>query len=205
MNGEKPHLKITVFSDYICPFCYIGDARINRLREHYDVRVNWCFLEIHPETPAEGQAVTALGYQPETWRRMMETLRDMATEEGLTLREQDFMTSSHSALLLAEAAKRQAPALFYRLHDALFKRYFADGENIGDRAVLRDIGRDCGMDAALIEQAWDDPQYPGWLGQYRAAAHELDVRATPTLFIGRARIDGAQPFELIRQAARDAA
>ena len=205
MHAARPELKLTVFSDYICPFCYIGDARINRLRGDYDLKVNWCFLEIHPETPAEGQPVTELGYERETWVRMMATLRRMADEEGLALREQDFTTGSRSALLLAEAAKRDDPVVFHRLHDELFRRYFVYGDNIGDRDVLRAIGERCGMSDALIERAWTDTRYRNWLGQYRAAARDLDVKATPTLFIGRQRIDGAQPFALIRQAARNAA
>lgn len=41
MSATKPELRLTVFSDYICPFCYIGDARINRLREDFDLKVNW--------------------------------------------------------------------------------------------------------------------------------------------------------------------
>ncbi len=61
-EAGKPLLKVTVFSDYICPFCYIGDLRLSRLREHFDLRVNWCAIEIHPETPAEGRPIESLGY-----------------------------------------------------------------------------------------------------------------------------------------------
>ena len=44
----KPELRISVFSDYSCPFCYIGSRRLRRLGERYDLKVNWCGLEIHP-------------------------------------------------------------------------------------------------------------------------------------------------------------
>ena len=54
---EKPVLLATVFSDYICPFCYIGDLRLDRLREHFDLKINWMLLEIHPETPAGGMPI----------------------------------------------------------------------------------------------------------------------------------------------------
>lgn len=205
MKAIKPELRVTVFSDYICPFCYIGDARISRLREDYDLKVNWCFLEIHPETPAEGWSLEELGYENNQLRRMMDSLREMAGEEGLALREQAFTTNSHAALLLAEAAKRSDPELFYRLHEEIFRRYFVDGDNIGDRAILRDIARRCTMPESLVDRAWNDAVYENWLGQYRTAARELAVRATPTIFIGRRRIDGAQPYALIRQAAMNAA
>ncbi len=61
-DSSKPTLLATVFTDYICPFCYVGDVRLDRLREHFDLKINWCFLEIHPETPAEGMDTSALGY-----------------------------------------------------------------------------------------------------------------------------------------------
>lgn len=60
--GTKPQVLVTVFSDYICPFCYLGFLRLERLRDRYDLKVNCCGLEIHPENPPEGQPVAALGY-----------------------------------------------------------------------------------------------------------------------------------------------
>mgnify|MGYP001821638697 FL=1 len=43
-----PELKVTVYSDYICPFCYVGNHRLQRLRDSYELKINWCLLEIHP-------------------------------------------------------------------------------------------------------------------------------------------------------------
>lgn len=197
----KPELRITVFSDYICPFCYIGDARLNRLKDDYSLRVNWCFLEIHPDTPAEGMPVSGLGYEEATWNQMMLSLKAMAGEEQLPFREHDFTTSSHSALLLAEAVKRSAAEVFYTLHRRLFEALFVKGENIGDRDLLRLIARQAGVEQSLVERAWQDPQYEHHLKHYQRAAQDLNVRATPTFFIGEraGRVDGALPYrDLLR-------
>ncbi|WP_455234446.1 DsbA family oxidoreductase, partial [Thiogranum longum] len=94
MELSKPVLKVSVFSDYICPFCYVGDARLDGLRDRYDLKVNWCFLEIHPETSPEGEPIASLNYPAATWQRMMARLRQMAEEENLSLRDQDFTTNS---------------------------------------------------------------------------------------------------------------
>ncbi len=202
--APKPELKVTVFSDYICPFCYIGDARLNRLRDDYDLKVNWCFLEIHPETPAEGEPVTSLDYSSEQWRRMMDTLAVMATEEGLPLGDHEFTTNSRSALLLAEAAKPAGAAVFYRLHAAIFEAFFVRGENIGDRALLRELALAAGMDSDAIDAAWQGGGMEKRLRAYALAAHELQVRATPTFFIGRQRLNGAVPVQRLTDAARAA-
>jgi len=196
-----PELLVTVFSDYICPFCYIGDARLNQLRDSYDLKVNWCLLEIHPDTPVQGMPVTDLGYPPAQWQRMMDILRDMAAQDGLPLRDHLFTTNSRKALLLAEAAKEARADIFYALHQALFDAYFVAGENIGDEVVLRHLADQAGMDMAQVEQAWGDPAYEQRLRQYLMAAQELNVAATPTFFIGRQRLDGAVPVEQLSAAA----
>ena len=82
-DSEKPVLLATVFTDYICPFCYVGDVRLDRLREHFDLKINWCFVEIHPETPVEGMPVSSLGYDDARWQLMMDNLSTMAQEEGI--------------------------------------------------------------------------------------------------------------------------
>jgi predicted DsbA family dithiol-disulfide isomerase len=201
---SKAELKVTVFSDYICPFCYVGDARLNRLRASYDLKVNWCFLEIHPETSAQGEPVSSLSYPAETWRRMMATLRQMAEEEQLTLRDHDFTTNSHAALQLAEAAKYIGGGVFYRLHAALFHAFFSEGRNIGDPQCLSEPASDAGMSEAQIASAWQDAAVKQRLQNYLRAARELRVQATPTFFIGERRLDGAVPFDQLADAAQAA-
>lgn len=199
---DKPVLRATVFSDYICPFCYVGDARLQRLRADYDLKINWCFLEIHPETPATGMSIGKLGYPAPQWRRMMDTLASLAAEEGLAIQSHDFTTCSHQALLLAEAAREAGSAAFYRLHRHLFEAFFCEGRNIGDPAELRLLARESGLEDDAVARAWGDPRYEQRLMQYRSAAHDLGVKATPTIFFGtRQRLDGVQPLPAFREAA----
>jgi len=200
----KPLLKVTVFSDYICPFCYIGELRLNRLREHYDLRVNWCAIEIHPQTPPEGQPVEALGYDSDRWHSMMGSLNDMAADEGVTFKEHDFTTNSRSALLLAETAKLLGRDVFYRVHQAIFEVFFVEGLNIGDREILKTLAHEAGMSDSQIMAAWDEDVSSRKLEQYRQAALELGVSATPTFFVGEQRLDGAVPYEQLLAAAQAA-
>jgi predicted DsbA family dithiol-disulfide isomerase len=203
---DKPVLLATVFTDYICPFCYVGDVRLERLREHFDLKINWCFLEIHPDTPVSGMPVEELGYPDDLWRQMMGHLNVMAAAENICFREHDFTTSSHRALLLAEAAKEEGAAVFYRLHRRLFEAYFSEGRNIGDAAVLRSLATECGVDAETVERAWREERYEQQLQRYLAGAYELEVRATPTIFFGREnRLNGALPYEAFLRAAQVAA
>jgi predicted DsbA family dithiol-disulfide isomerase len=203
--ADKPELRVTVFSDVICPFCYVGAKRLDHLNDAFDLRVNWCFLEIHPETPPTGMHVSHLGYDSQRRRAIMGVLARLAEEERLVLSgHHDFTTNSRQALLLAEAAKEQGRAVFYALHEALFAAFFRDQQNIGDTVVLERIARQVGMPSETVHRAWTEPLYAEKLKQYHAAAQELSVRATPTFFIGQQRLDGVVSVEQLREAAQAA-
>jgi len=203
---QKPELLATVFMDYICPFCYVGDVRLDRLREDYDLKINWCFLEIHPETPAEGMDSSRLGYSDPKWQQMMDNLSRLAQEEAICFRPQTFTTNSRKALLLAEAAKQDGADVFYALHRRLFEAYFTDGQNIADAVVLEQLARESGVSDTVLARAWSDEKHAKRLGDYLAAARELNVTATPTIFFsGQQRIDGALPLAVFKRLARDGA
>lgn len=197
----KPELKVSVFSDYICPFCYIGSRRLLRLQDVYELKVNWCGLEIHPDTPVEGMPVDGLGYGAAQWSQMMAALRAMAEEEGLVLAETRFTTNSHQALLLAEAAKQAGRDTFYALHERLFQATFSEGRNIGDAAVLRELAAECELPAELVTAAWTDERYAKRLELNLLHAVELQIQGTPTYVFGRERFSGAVPYAQLQAAA----
>ena len=76
-----PELKVTVFSDYICPFCYVGHHRLMRLRDSYDLKINWCFIEIHPENSAAGEPVADLDYPSDFWDRLIRKTSDVSRQK----------------------------------------------------------------------------------------------------------------------------
>ena len=202
-DSSRPVLYATVFSDYICPFCFIGDLRLEHLRDHYDLKINWRLVEIHPETPATGMPVARLGYDAARWQQMMASLGRLAKEEGVSLAGHDFTTNSRRALLLAEAAKDEGSELFYRLHRRLFEAFFVDDLNIGEETVLTGLAAECGLPRKVVQRAWSDDRYAGRLRQHLAAAAQYQVRATPTVFFGeQQRLDGALPPEAFLAAAR---
>jgi predicted DsbA family dithiol-disulfide isomerase len=200
-DGAKPRLDVTVFSDYICPFCYVGDARLEKLREDYELNVDWCFFEIHPDNPAEGKPVEELGYPPEQWRRMMANLEQMARDDGLALAPRTFTTNSHRALLLAQATRTLAPDTFDCLHKRLFTAYFAERKNIGDRDVLRQIALECEIPEDVVEQAWSDPVYEQRLRDQSWRAAQIGVQGVPAFLFGRYMVAGAVPVQTLKQAA----
>ena len=161
------------------------------------------FLEIHPETPAEGMPVSELGYPPEQWVRMMENLNRMGEAEGIVFSDRTFTTNSHMSLLLAEAAKEEGQEIFEALNEGLFRAYFTEGRNIGDPQVLRDVAQAAGVSAGRIGQAWSDAAYEKRLARDHEAAAEIGITGIPTFIVdGRWIIEGAVPVEMLREVAQ---
>ena len=201
--SHLPEIQITVFSDYICPFCYVGHHRLMRLKDEYNLKINWCFLEIHPENSAEGEPVTDLDYSSEFWDELMKKLKRVAEEENIPLAEHTFTTNSKDALLLAEASKQLGRETFYALHEKLFSAFFVDNRNIGNRNTLREIAKDCGIDDKFIETVWTDPKHQQRLLENFKQARKYQIKSVPSFVFGERILTGVVDEATMREAAAD--
>lgn len=194
-------IQVTVFSDYICPFCYVGSHRLLTLADDFDLDILWANIEIHPDNPPGGRPVAELGYPRDQWQRMMAALARMAEAEGLPIAERTFTTNSRRALLLAEAAKEAGPERFACVHEHLFRAYFGERRNIGDPEVLAALARECGLGEDRVQAAWSEPRFATRLRDYHEAAVRLGVTGTPTYVIGNRRaLVGAVETDDLRAA-----
>lgn len=199
-----PELKITVFSDYICPFCYVGHHRLMRLQDNFDLRINWCFLEIHPEIRVAGEPITSLDYSADHWQQLLSNLKQLALEDTLPLSDITMITNSHDAMLLAEAAKALGRNTFYALHEKLFSAYFVEGRNIGDRSVLKTICRELGIEEGFADNAWQSEQHQQRLRTNFTLARQYEVNSVPAFVFGSKVLTGVVSEQRLREAAGEA-
>ena len=196
-----PELQVTVYSDYICPFCYLGSHRLLRLHDSYDLKINWCFLETHPETSAKGDAIESLQYSSEQWQLMINNLERIAKEENIPLSKINFIPNSKDALLLSEAAKECGREIFYALHEKLFKAYFVEARNIGNKSILKDIARSCGISDDIIDAAWTDVRHKTRLLNNFHTARTHDIQSVPSFVFGEKVLAGVVSESAFREAA----
>ncbi|MDX1673289.1 MAG: DsbA family oxidoreductase [Longimicrobiales bacterium] len=202
-------LAIEVYSDYTCPWCYVGTARLDRLRERLDgdvrLDVTWHPFEIHPEVPADGMPAEALGYPADQWERMVAHLRAQAEAEGLEVGHLTRVSNTHRALAAATWARDERPDRFRAFHDALFRAYFGEGRDIGDPGVVRAVAAEAGLDPDVMDTALEAGDYDAVIRETGERARRLGIRGTPTyVFDGRYGAVGAQPVEALEQVARRA-
>jgi predicted DsbA family dithiol-disulfide isomerase len=135
---------------------------------------------------------------------MMANLSRMANEEKITLAERKITTNSHKALLLAEAAQKEAADVFESLNEKLFAAFFGEGRNIGDDEVLRSLAQEAEVSPEIVLRAWSEPAYEKSLRANQAIAGQLGITGVPAYLIGNRIVMGAVPMETLLAAAREA-
>jgi predicted DsbA family dithiol-disulfide isomerase len=193
---------LEVFSDYTCPWCYVGWARLEKalaaLPPDIDVEVNWRPFEIHAEVPLEGMPVEDLPYPPDVWAQMQDALRASAAEEGLDVGKRPKVSNTHRALAAGSYAQAAEPDLFPAFHERLFKGYFAEGRDLGDPAVVDDLASQAGLDVPAMQKALAEGQYEAALSDTSQDAQLMGISGTPTfVFDRRYAASGAQPAEVL--------
>ena len=191
-------LKIVMFSDYICPFCYVGFETIRRLKPEFYFQLEWRGFQIHPDWPAEGipaekvrEAGDAAARQA-TWNR----ITAMAVAVGFEIKPPSVMTNSRAALAATEFARESGRD--EALEERIYRAYFNDGENIGDAGVVARLAGEMGLDAGEVADAIRSPKYEMRLKNNSLAAHQRGVSGVPTFFIGEYPLVGAQSVDAMR-------
>jgi predicted DsbA family dithiol-disulfide isomerase len=201
-GGYKMKQKVIIYSDYICPFCYIGLNRVNRLQNEFDVDVEWRGLEIHPETPKEGQTLEDMGLNPHYIDMVIENVNKLAAEINLNLKSPSKISNSKSALQLCEFAKKNGK--FDEYHKEVFKSYWEDGEDIGDIEVLCSIINKIGLNPSIAKQFLEKEKGSEEVDRFLLEAKAWGIDSVPTFIIGNIKIEGAQPYELFIKALKHA-
>ncbi len=192
---------ILVWSDYVCPFCYLALPVLERARAELDVDVHWRAFELRPEPQP------ALDPDGEYLHNVWDTaVYPMAEQRGMVLRLPPVQPRSRFAAVTAAFA-RDAGA-FDAVHEALFRAFFEDGLDIGDRAVLLDIATLCGLDSAALHRALDDPALTARVVAEEELAARVGITGVPALVIRAAGqhflLSGAQPFDVLKHAIEQA-
>ncbi|MEP6888856.1 MAG: DsbA family protein, partial [Nitrospirales bacterium] len=142
-------VRITVWSDYVCPFCYLEEPILDRIRREYDERVEleWRAFELRPAP------VPTLDPKGEYLRTVWnQAVYPMARERGMTLRLPPLQPRSRRALELAEFARTRER--FDDVHRGLFKAFFENGRDIDDLETLIMIELQQDWTARRCAQHW---------------------------------------------------
>ena len=206
-------MRIEIWSDVVCPWCYIGKRRFEEALADFpgrdEVEVVYRSFELDPRAPEQGteSVVEALGRKygggPAAGRRMVDQVTGTAAEVGLAF---DFAAAPHSRTvdahrLLHLALAQGGPALQGRLKEAFLAAYFSEARSMGDHAVLRQVARDAGLDAARVDAVLASEEFLEEVSDDVEQARAYGISGVPFYVLdAKLGISGAQPVEAFAEA-----
>jgi predicted DsbA family dithiol-disulfide isomerase len=198
---------IQVFSDYACPWCYLGLARLRKATEGQDVEVVLLPFPLSPDTPEAGRAVkpylAARGLDLEAMRTRMAPMLD---EMGLPWNDSDDLYAYNTARAqeLAVWASHHAPDTLADLHAVLFRMFQVDNRNLWQLDVLREAAVEVGLDADAAIAAVEAGTHTAEVRAWWSKARQIGVTGVPTFIAGGRGMAGAQPVAVLADFVRHA-
>ena len=198
--------EITVYSDYVCPFCYLG--RVS-LREYQDTRedeldIDWRPFDLRAQKRGpDGEVDHDVddGKDEEYYEQAKENVRRLKENYGAdemnvdASREVDSLNAQVASLYV----KREHPDAWLDFDVAVFEAHWVDGRDIGDVDVLAEIAEDVGVDAAAVRDAVASDEWHEHLREQFAEAREAGITGVPTFAYDGYAARGAVPPAQLRR------
>jgi predicted DsbA family dithiol-disulfide isomerase len=207
-------MKVEIYSDVACPWCYVGSTRFERALAEFegrdDVEVSFRPFQLNPDTPTEAQPLYDYYDQlfgPEFRSRHADVVA-VAAKEGLEFRFDRALAvntfTAHRLLWLTE--REYGPALQRAVKAALLRAYFTDGRDIGDTETLVAIATEAGADPDLARKWLTGDEGTEETAEAIQYARSLGIQAVPTfVFDGKYAVQGAQSTDVFLRALAEVA
>jgi predicted DsbA family dithiol-disulfide isomerase len=206
-------MRVDIWSDVICPFCYVGKARFEKALSSFDhrdeVEVVYHSFELDPSYPKHQHETTfsmlsrKYGMSEADARAAESRVAGLAAAEGLGFHPERPVGNTfdiHRVLHLGLAKGVQADLL-----DAVNQAYFGQGRQVFDRDVITEIAAGAGLDGAAAGEVIDGDAYAEEVRQDELQARDLGVSGVPFFVFDMALgVSGAQPTEMFASALQQA-
>jgi predicted DsbA family dithiol-disulfide isomerase len=206
LPGPETTLQLDVISDAICPWCYVAKRQLDRavgvLREDFVVSVRWKPFELNPDMPKEGrnrrEYRSAKFGSWEYSKRLDARVAAAGWQAGLEFHHDRMERTpntfdAHRLVWFAEKRGVQDAVI-----EGLFAGYFTNGRDVGDQAILTEIGVEAGLDRAKVEVFLAKEEGAEEVRHAERAAYESGVSGVPTVFVnGQPVFSGALKAEVM--------
>ncbi|PVH28787.1 DsbA family oxidoreductase [Pararhodobacter oceanensis] len=205
--------KLDIFSDPICPWCYIGKSRLEaalEARPEHPFVIEWHPFMLNPSMPPEGmdrrEYLEAKFGPPESVLKAYMPIQEAADADGLPLELSKISRTpatldAHRLIHWAGLEGRQNAVV-----NALFRAYFTQGQDISEHMVLTEIAAKAGLDGAMVAQLLAGDNDKQDIRARDAEIRERGMQGVPGFIIGRKYVvSGAHPAEFWTQVIDDIA
>ena len=197
-------MKITYWSDFACPYCYIGNTRLKRAIKDLDLDVEFDIraFELDQNAPKDVQSTTVerfaikYGLSKEDAEKQVAQISNLGIEEGIDFRyETTLYTNTRDAHRLMKLAQEKYPDSVEGLATLLFDGYFVENEKLADHDVLMRIALEAGLDEDDITEVLNSDLYNADVEKDEGIALSGGIHAVPFyLFDGKYSVPGALSY-----------
>lgn len=199
-------MKIEIWSDVMCPFCYIGKRKFEQAMEEFsnknDITIEWKSFELAPDLKTEtGKSLYQYfadrkGISLDQAIAMNNQVTEMAKQVGLDYHlEKAIPANSFNAHRFSHFAKAYAKQ--DEAEEKLFYAYFTEGRNIDDFATLIALGQEIGLNTDTLKTALEDGSYANDVRKDEMEAQQFGVRGVPFFVFDRKyAVSGAQDVNM---------
>ena len=186
--------KLYVFSDYVCPWCYLGQSKLKKVLKKINLKTELIHFPLHPETPTKGMELTKLFNC--TKKELIKKnifMEQLMSEENLNFKPRSHTFNSRLAQELgywAEKIKNN-----YDIHDKIYNAYFFEQKNLSDLRVLIDIASSVGLDIVEAEKILHERTFKDNINTHWKISFESNVSGVPTYSLNGRYLVGAQSEE----------
>lgn len=203
-------LKVQIWSDVMCPFCYIGKRRIEGALANFahkdKVEIEWKSFQLDASFKASPKDNIvdhlAVKYGKDTtWaQEMVDNMTQNAKNSGLDFHfEKAILANSHNAHRLLHLAKKYN--LGNELKELLLKAYLTDGKDVNNLETLSTLGQEVGLEKTIVDEVLHSDAYSDEVKNDIATAQNIGVQGVPFfVFDNKYAVSGAQPEEVFIQA-----
>lgn len=210
----KSAVSIDVVSDVMCPWCYIGKRRLEQAMEQLsdvDVTVNWRPYQLDATLPPEGKDrrdyLESKFGGPERANEIYSSIEQAGRDEGLAFKFEAIAVSPNTldAHRVIRWAINEGEAVQGALVEALFRKFFMEGENVGRADILVAAAEEAGMDGSIVAALLATDQDKEAVSQEIGVAQQMGVSGVPCFIIDQKyAVMGAQEPANIVSAVREA-
>jgi predicted DsbA family dithiol-disulfide isomerase len=198
-------MKITYWSDFACPYCYIGNTRLKRAIDdlNLDVEFDIRAFELDQNAPANVQSTTVerfakkYGLSPEDAQRQVSQISGLGQDEGIDFKyETTLYTNTRDAHRLIKLAQSKYPDKVEQLSESLFNAYFVENLKLADKDVLLEISLNAGLDENDVKDVLDSDLYNIDVENDEDTALSVGIHAVPFyLFDNKYSVPGALSYD----------
>lgn len=213
-NHKSTIMTVEIWSDFVCPFCYIGKRKFENALQQFEYRdsveIVWKSYQLNPNqaTQAYKNAIQSLseskGISLQEAKNLSQYVTDMAKSVGLNYDFEKTPTvntaNAHRFSHLAKTIGKQNDA-----EELLFEAYFLKGKNIDDLSVLQEIGKHIGLESERVALAMRSSEFQADIERDIYESRQIGVQGVPFfVFNNKYAVSGAQDSDVFLKTLQKA-